>query len=538
MHEHQSISDKPKSLYLPSNRRERQRGSEGVVPGASPSSEAHTGREAGARYERKRARKETRSGTDTETLKRNLNRNQTRADTGAAGGRTTMNLLRAFAELDSSKSPHLSSLVRYEGISVFGMVSPGSPFGGNRVGCVPAGGQSSATNDTQYDASAGGNTKRNHHAENIRGGIDLDVFVASGRDVYAVRCPGDDAAGKALERGKGGHVYLPSSGGAVVGRDVISALSLRAEIQSLSISGNRILVTDVYGRGICGWIGRASGERGGDTSTRIVVEHAYPLHPNDSAVCLEGGLTVSSVAEGSMNNNLAVIARHFPKDVTVFDKDVAVRTLHTLHNPNNIKIVDNNLVAVAEGSMVTVYDTRIADRQTRVARLQPVGSAASGSMYALAASSSGGFSLLGAGGEDRDVFVWDPRVWKSVNQWKNCVKYELTSLHFLDSDPRYCVVGGMDYEVACGAWFENKSKAFRANIDKSMSGLVKPRGASVGRATGPVTEAGSVAEAQRQSRVVASYRGTSRWIGMSKLEGKDIFVGVTTDGKLYRSAFA
>ena len=381
-----------------------------------------------------------------------------------------------------------------------------------------------------------------------------------GLDLGSVKRSGGSLSGglEELERGKGGEVYLPRSDDVVRRYDEVVGLSSRAEIQSVRVasggvdlvggsgsgsgSGDKVLVTDTYGRGVCGRI-EAVVPGGGFEVTQV-----YPLAPDDALAVAEGGLTSGAVSAVS---NMAVIARHFPKDVSVFDGDQLVRTFHTLANPNAVELVDGHaVVAVAEGSMVSVYDVRIAERQARVARLQPQGSTASGHYYALAVRDGGGGGgggggsghaacpLLGAGGEDRDVFVWDPRTWRSVSQWKNCLKYEIDYVGFLDSDPRYCVVSGMDYEVACGAWFENKSKAFKASVGEALDKAAKAAGAaSRGRAAGPVGDAGSVAEAQRQSRVVASYRGTSRWIGMSKVHGRDEFVGVTSDGQVYHSEF-
>ena len=485
-----------------------------------------------------------------------------------------MNILRAFADMDPSQGPRLKRLVRYDGMDVDGaswegrcatsasrpvsLWSPGSALGGNRVGCF----RSRGGGDGGDDGGGGG----------------LQVLLGCGRQVVAARLGwGDGRAGKAgsdldndldpgtPQRGKGGEVYLPASDSAVRTYDEVVGLACRAEIQSLKVvratSGgydggrcrHKVLVTDTFGRGVCGTVVPAMGSAGTEAQTcHLELAHVYPLAPDDSVVAAEGGLTAGAVSGAT---DLAVIVRHFPKDVSVFDGDRLVRTFHTLGNPNAVELVDDHaVVAVAEGSMVSVYDVRISDRQARVARMQPGGSTSNGHYHALAVrdgrgggnGGNGGSGhaacpLVGAGGEDRDVVVWDPRTWGSVSRWKNCLKYEINYVGFLDSDPRYCVVSGMDYEVACGAWFENTSQAFKASVGEAKgnsgtnSGTNSRKGR--GRATGPVGETGSVAEAQRQSRVVASYRGTSRWIGMSKLEGSDIFVGVTSDGVVYHSEF-
>lgn len=38
--------------------------------------------------------------------------------------------------------------------------------------------------------------------------------------------------------------------------------------------------------------------------------------------------------------------------------------------------------------------------------------------------------LAGAAGDERSVLVWEPRKWTPLDRWSNCLKYELTSLHF------------------------------------------------------------------------------------------------------------
>ena len=129
-----------------------------------------------------------------------------------------------------------------------------------------------------------------------------------------------------------------------------------------------------------------AGDADGSINGVVDVQGAYSLTPNDSLVCMEGGLTAGAVSDTS---SYSVISRHFPKDLTVFDGDVVVRTLHTLENPNSVKMVGETLVTVAEGNLVTVYDLRIADRQTRVARMQSCGSASRGHIYALAVRGEG-----------------------------------------------------------------------------------------------------------------------------------------------------
>jgi WD40 repeat protein len=153
----------------------------------------------------------------------------------------------------------------------------------------------------------------------------------------------------------------------------------------------------------------------------------------------------------------------------------------------------------------------------------------SGQLYTIAASSrNSGCPVLGAAGEDRTVHVWDPRTWKSVDKWSNCLKYEVTSLHFM-SNPAFCVVGGLDYEVVCSRWMGGNDQS-----DRDLGG----QKAGKGRAAGPATDVGSEAEAGRQSQVAASFRGAARWLGLAKSPSSDTFAGITADKTLYCTSFA
>ena len=107
-----------------------------------------------------------------------------------------------------------------------------------------------------------------------------------------------------------------------------------------------------------------------------------------------------SVAPGQPSQS--AVARHFARDVTLFDGGVAVRTLHTLYRPSALQLLSSSLaagpgggplVAVAEGPQVSVWDVRGGGRGARVARLCPTPH--HGHLYCLAVSDDGGIPLLG-----------------------------------------------------------------------------------------------------------------------------------------------
>ena len=436
--------------------------------------------------------------------KRDRDTGKNSTNTAKKKAQKPMSALRYLSSAEiQQKIPDLSSLVQYN-LDVSGCLSPGSAFG-NRVAIAGHGGEDGLT-----------------------------AYFASGKQVYRM---GNASDGKSLflnrsqsmKRGKGG-VYLPNRDfvDSKIACDAIPVMQMRAEVQSLQISRHAesdessIVVTDTYGRVIHAKI------PGGES---VEITSISTMQPDDGALLCEGGWTGGAVSPYS--RNMVAVARHFPKDVTVFDNNVPVRTFNTLYCPNDITLLSSGgsspkdgdatpLVAVAEGNVVTAWDLRIGGRASRVNRLST--GPYSGHLYSIAAT-GGGCPLLGSAGEDRDVCVWDLRTWKTIDRWRNCLKYEVTSLHFLESNPSYCVVSGMDYEVACGSWLNNMSKAFQSSVLKQGTG---------GRAAGPISEVGSIAETMRQSRVSASFRGTSRWIGIAKAPGdKDVFAGITSDKNAY-----
>jgi hypothetical protein len=99
----------------------------------------------------------------------------------------------------------------------------------------------------------------------------------------------------------------------------------------------------------------------------------------------------------------AAVARHFAKDVTLFDGGIALRTIYTTYPPAAVSLLSSclaeapgggPLVAVAEGPQVSLWDVRGAGRGARVARLT-TNSPHHGALHALAVADDGGAPLLG-----------------------------------------------------------------------------------------------------------------------------------------------
>lgn len=242
------------------------------------------------------------------------------------------------------------------------------------------------------------------------------------------------------------------------------------------------------------------------------------LQPEEVAV--EAGWAGIALAPGQPSQS--AIARHFPKDVTLFDGPLPVRTIHTLYRPNAVQLLPTTLtssaggggvLAVAEGPLLSIWDLRVAGRGARVAKLN--GGVSSGHLYCIAMSDGSGPPLLGAAGADRSVMVWDARKWTSVDRWTNCMKYEATALHFPTQNAKYCVACGLDYEVVCGRWGgERRNRLGGGHRTADGQNGDRPSGEGEG-------------EGQR------SFRGDSRWLGLAKAQGQDVVAGLTASAQLY-----
>lgn len=141
-----------------------------------------------------------------------------------------------------------------------------------------------------------------------------------------------------------------------------------------------------------------------------------------------------------------------------------------------------SLVAVAEGSGVSLFDLRSGKQAQKLSNL-------SGSDL-LALSQTRGH--LGSIGRDRMLCVWDMRTWKQEDRTSHVVKFEATALHFSSLDPSLCFCAGLDYEVFMCPWRNEASR----KRDRTHSNVLIPDGDSdaaapsgkarpSGRAVGP-----------------------------------------------------
>jgi WD40 repeat protein len=287
-------------------------------------------------------------------------------------------------------------------------------------------------------------------------------------------------------------------------------------------------------------------EDGGSNNSSFSIMGVEQLNPTNLSI--EAGWTGIALAPDQPSQ--AAIARHFPKDITLFDGPIPVRTIHTTYRPHAVQLLSSNvatdssggpLIAVAEGPIVSVWDVRAAGRGARIARVSSTPH--SGPFYCLASSSNGGVPLLGAAGSERSVLIWDPRMWRAIARWNNCLKYEATSLHFLSSNPSYCVAGGLDYEVVCGKWGGDRKNRFGGghrtkNSENAADGDGGSNIAEPATTTAPALDTTDnhttrLTSTTTNKSSTISFRGDSRWMGLSKAHGSDIVAGLTESKQLY-----
>ena len=401
------------------------------------------------------------------------------------------------------------------------------------------------------------------------------AFFASARDVYALPIPHPTATTTTNTpslQGKGG-VHLPITSPHTITPILLPQFNSRTEIQSLSLTpclddSNSVVLaaSDAYGRCVVGRFRNTTSNTTRTSENEDEQEHetqalewtSFDSYSPEALgtnfnIQAEAGWTGLSISPTSPSRS--VLARHFPKDVTLFDGPIPVRTLGTLYRPSAVQLLDapsptphpqDPIIAVAEGPQVSIWDFRVGGRGARVARLSP--SPHAGHFYCVASSSSSSTNnsnshLIGAAGADRSVLVWDARTWRIVDRWNNCLKYEATSLHFLQSNPEYCVACGVDYEVVVGRWAgEQRRRLGGGHRTSSAAASVDGGGSGGTDGIGIGTTGTDVGESAKDGGL--SFRGDARWmgLGLSAYGGsggggetavRDVMAGLTATKKLY-----
>jgi len=195
------------------------------------------------------------------------------------------------------------------------------------------------------------------------------------------------------------------------------------------------------------------------------------------------------------NSNIIAKTQFFNKKIEILDADKTVQTISLIQNPTQISYFNHErsgtpLLALTEFNQLKIYDTRQPSSSACVQKFSPSNTW----LYSLGVStnSQGYTDLLAVGGAGRTVSVFDTKKWTNCGNWKNCLKYEITSIQFSSKDSNVCYVGGLDSEVLAGNWDGS------SGVDH-FTGL----------------------------------RVDSRWLGISKLKDEELLFGFTGSSSVY-----
>ncbi|XP_042487162.1 uncharacterized protein LOC122067384 isoform X2 [Macadamia integrifolia] len=279
------------------------------------------------------------------------------------------------------------------------------------------------------------------------------VYIASGCHVYKVEVSMEDCS---VTKGK--ESLLIPIHAQIIHSSIVNCCPHRSEIQSLVLA-----------------------------ETEYVDRLSYSVLPRDCGV---GEGSWAGLCFSPSQWSMVAVARSFCKSVDIYDQDIHVRSLSPLWYPSSLSFLQssfsgdgNSVLAVAEGCQLTIWDLRVKENGGCVQRI-------CGSLgdifYAVCSSSDG---LIAVGGADRTVTIYDPRRWSPLSRWNNCSKYEITGLAFSSHDSGHIYIQGVDHEVFCGNWKENKK--------------------------------------------VFSFRGDSNWLGFGKCNNRDVLGGWCDSGSIF-----
>lgn len=286
------------------------------------------------------------------------------------------------------------------------------------------------------------------------------VYFASGTHTYQAKLLMED---EVVVRGKE-NLLIPTDV-QMLEINPINSSPHRAEIQCISISeptydGSVLIGTaDSRGRITVSCLGMV--EKGA----------AYTACPQDAGLG-EGGWAGLTFVPGQPF--LVAVARGLAKSIDFYDKDLHVRTLHTLYHPTALTFLEgpthghstSSVLAITEGPQISVWDLRASENGGCVQRL--FGSSSLDPLYAVCSSSNG---FLGTGGAERCAVVFDTKKWTAISRWTGCLKYE----------------------VVCGRWNARRGT----------------------------------------DRQCFFFRGDSRWLGFRKCPYSDIFAGWCESGSIF-----
>ncbi|XP_042487153.1 uncharacterized protein LOC122067384 isoform X1 [Macadamia integrifolia] len=305
------------------------------------------------------------------------------------------------------------------------------------------------------------------------------VYIASGCHVYKVEVSMEDCS---VTKGK--ESLLIPIHAQIIHSSIVNCCPHRSEIQSLVLAETechgyfKLGTVDSNGQLIVSQL---------DASGQDVDRLSYSVLPRDCGV---GEGSWAGLCFSPSQWSMVAVARSFCKSVDIYDQDIHVRSLSPLWYPSSLSFLQssfsgdgNSVLAVAEGCQLTIWDLRVKENGGCVQRI-------CGSLgdifYAVCSSSDG---LIAVGGADRTVTIYDPRRWSPLSRWNNCSKYEITGLAFSSHDSGHIYIQGVDHEVFCGNWKENKK--------------------------------------------VFSFRGDSNWLGFGKCNNRDVLGGWCDSGSIF-----
>ena len=260
------------------------------------------------------------------------------------------------------------------------------------------------------------------------------------------------------------------------------------------------------------------------------------LTPPKSSSSREEGWTALSWKGASHRNTLAS-ASYQGKYLALFKVDGGSpeEQYHTIGNPTALQWTgeDVGLIAVAEeGRGISLWDPRQSSACHLV--ISPRNSGSSETLHSLSwvppiaggygskgggggggqqvTPSSSSMGLLAAAGTDRQLNFYEPRKWQSVGRFSGSAKYAIIGTLFSTSDPRYCYISSLDYEVTVGRWEPNTSPAAGASCSGNSNNVTGGHG----RAVGPSLK---VHPAASRNALSLSFRGDARWLGMAHVVG-------------------
>ncbi|OEL38903.1 hypothetical protein BAE44_0000080 [Dichanthelium oligosanthes] len=295
--------------------------------------------------------------------------------------------------------------------------------------------------------------------------------------------------GATLSKGK--ESLLIPDNAQVISSSVVDRCPHRSEIQSVALAegeGDNCLIlgtVDSYGHLI---VSRLDIVADGIFTILSLTWTSYSVPPRDCGVG-EGSWT--GICFSPTQRSMVAVARQLCKSIDIYDHDIHVRSLRTLWYPSSFSFVQcspqvnesNSLLAIAEGSQLSIWDLRMNNNGGCVQRI-------SGSIgdiiYSVCSSPAG---LIATSGTDRAVTIYDPRRWSALSRWVGSSKYEITGLSFSSVDQSFIYVQGVDYEITCGRWKESE-RAF-------------------------------------------SFRGDSNWLGFSKSANTDVVAGWCESGSIF-----